>query len=103
MAKRTTGEDKLMRISKRHFGIGFDVWKSGQAWFWFVRNPHREGGMIGAAATELEAVRQARLSIDEIIQFDYLEREGSVGNLGISSDISLQSMARLHESTSERN
>ena len=92
-----------MRISKRHFGVGFDVWKSGQAWFWFVRNPHREGGMIGAAATELEAVRQARLSIDEIIQFDYLEREGSVGNLGISSDISLQSMARLHESTSERN
>jgi hypothetical protein len=92
-----------MRISKRHFGVGFEVWESQHAWFWFVRNPHREGGTIGAAATESEAVRQARLSIEEIIQFDYLEREGSLGNLGISSDISLQSVARLHESTSERN
>lgn len=92
-----------MRISKRHFGIGFDVWKSGQAWFWFAGNPHREGGTIGAAATESEAVRQARLSIEEIIQFDYLEPEGSLGNLGISSGISLQSVARLHESTSEGN
>jgi hypothetical protein len=94
-----------MRISKRHFGVGFDVWKSRQAWFWFVRNPHREGGTIGAAATESEAVRQARLSIEEIIRFYYLERlgEGSLGNLGISSDISLRSMARLQESSSERN
>jgi hypothetical protein len=54
-----------MRISKRHLGIGFEVWDGQRTWFWLVSDPHREGGTIGAAQTELEAVREARSSIEE--------------------------------------
>jgi hypothetical protein len=54
-----------MRISKNHLGIGFQVWNSQQSWFWFVENTSRNG-MIGAAASEFEAEREARSSIEEL-------------------------------------
>jgi len=54
-----------MRISKHHLGIGFEVWNAQQSWFWLVDNTNRNG-MIGAAASESEAVREARSSIEEI-------------------------------------
>ncbi len=54
-----------MRISKHHLGIGFEVWNAQQSWFWFVANTSRNG-MIGAAATESDAVREAHASIEEI-------------------------------------
>jgi hypothetical protein len=54
-----------MRISKHHLGIGFEVWNSQQSWFWFVDNTNRNG-MIGAAATESDAIAEARTSIEEI-------------------------------------
>ena len=44
-----------MRISKHHLGIGFEVWNAQQSWFWFVENTNRNG-MIGAAATESDAI-----------------------------------------------
>jgi hypothetical protein len=49
-----------------HWGICFQVWNGPQTWFWFVVNPHRDGGAIGAAASEADAMREARLSIEEI-------------------------------------
>ena len=49
-----------------HCGIGFQVWNGPQTWFWFVVNPHRDGGAIGAAASEADAMREARLSIEEL-------------------------------------
>jgi hypothetical protein len=61
-----------MRTSKHHLGIGFEVWSAQQTWFWLVANRDRNGmtgaapNMIGAAATEPEAEREARLSIEEI-------------------------------------
>lgn len=61
-----------MRSHKNYLGIGFEVWTAQQTWFWFVVNRNRNGmigaaaNMIGAAATESEAVREARLSIEEI-------------------------------------
>jgi len=60
-----SGEDESMRISKHHLGIGFEVWNAQQSWFWLVDNTNRNG-MIGAAASESEAVREARSSIEEI-------------------------------------
>ncbi len=54
-----------MRISKHHLGIGFEVWNAQQSWFWLVDNTNRNG-MIGAAASESEAVREARSSLEEI-------------------------------------
>ena len=53
---------------KRHYqGIDFEVWDGPQTWFWFVIDPHRDGGAIGAASNETEAVRDACLSIDAMM------------------------------------
>jgi hypothetical protein len=54
-----------MRVSKYHLGIGFEVWNAQQSWFWLVENTSRNG-MIGAAATESDAIRDAQSSIEEI-------------------------------------
>lgn len=70
-----------MRSSKNHLGIGFEVWTSQQTWFWFVVNLNRNG-VIGAAATESEAMREARQSIEEISDSIALAGwEGSLKNL----------------------
>jgi hypothetical protein len=55
-----------LRNSRYHLGIGFDVWTDQQSWFWFVANPHWNGGAIGAAASEAEAVHEACSSIEEM-------------------------------------
>ena len=61
-----------MRSNKHYLGIGFEVWTAQQSWFWLVANPDRSGmigassNMIGAAASESEAEREARMSIEEI-------------------------------------
>jgi hypothetical protein len=45
--------------------IGFKVWEDdGQCWFWMVVSPHSNGGTIGATATEAEAIRDARSTIE---------------------------------------
>ena len=52
----------------RHYqGINFEVWDGQQTWFWLVIDPHRDGGAIGAASSEIEAVRDACLSIEAIM------------------------------------
>jgi hypothetical protein len=51
--------------SHNYRGMSFDAWTNQQTWFWSVVNPNRNGGTIGAAATEVDAVREACMSIDE--------------------------------------
>jgi len=52
----------------RHYrGIDFEVWDGQQTWFWFVTDPRCDGGAIGAASSEIEAVRDACLSIDAMM------------------------------------
>ena len=64
--QRAVSEDVRMTIpSRNHLEIGFEVWENGDSWFWLVVNPHNEGGTIGAAPTEAEAIRDARSLIDE--------------------------------------
>jgi hypothetical protein len=46
--------------------IVFEIWTRGGAWFWNVVDPQRNGGTIGAAATETEAIREARSSIEKM-------------------------------------
>ena len=54
-----------MRTSS-HLGTGFMVWNREQTWFWSVVNQDRNGGSVGAAATEAEAVREACGTIEEM-------------------------------------
>ena len=55
-----------MRSNRYHMGTGFEVWTAQESWFWFVDNPHRDAGTIGAAATEAEAIRQACMLIEDL-------------------------------------
>lgn len=50
---------------KRHLGIDFVVWSGGGSWFWLLINSSGEGGIIGAGASEGQAMRDAFLSIEE--------------------------------------
>jgi hypothetical protein len=77
------GEDWIMRVSKHHLGIGFEVWNAQQTWFWFVANTNRSG-VIGAAATESDAISDARSSIEEITD----------SNIGPGWETSLRNLAR---------
>jgi hypothetical protein len=49
-----------------HMDTAYRVWTSRGKWFWHVVNPHRDGGTIGAAASETDAIGEARSSIEEI-------------------------------------
>jgi hypothetical protein len=52
--------------TRTYLGTDFEVWKNGDSWFWFVPDPLRARGAIGAAAGELDAVREACATIDEM-------------------------------------
>jgi hypothetical protein len=49
-----------------HLQIGFKVWEERQCWFWLLVSPHSDGGTIGAAATEAEAIHEARSLIEDL-------------------------------------
>ncbi len=49
-----------------HLGTSFTVWSRRRSWFWMVLNQNGNGGMIGTAATEAEAIRDACSSIEEM-------------------------------------
>jgi len=71
----------------RHYlGIDFEVWEAQQRWLWCVIDPHRDGGAIGASSSEIDAVRDACLSIDEMMSaraevFITVDWEISLSNL----------------------
>jgi hypothetical protein len=48
-----------------HLGLRFDVWNGQGTWFWLVV-PRGGAGIVGAAANEADAVRDARTSIEEL-------------------------------------
>jgi hypothetical protein len=51
---------------RSYLGTSFTVWNRRQTWFWMVLNQHGNGGTIGTAATEADALRDARSSIEEM-------------------------------------
>ena len=51
---------------RNHLGKRFTVWKRRQTWFWLVLNKRDDGGTIGTAATEHDAVSEACSSIEEM-------------------------------------
>jgi hypothetical protein len=54
------------RAMRHHLGIGFEVWKAQESWYWLIASPGFNGGAIGAAATEASAMRDAHWSIEEM-------------------------------------
>lgn len=51
---------------RNHLGTSFKVWNQRQSWFWLVPKYHGNGGAIGTAPTEADAVREACSSIEEM-------------------------------------
>jgi hypothetical protein len=49
-----------------HLEIDFKVWGDCHGWFWLVVSPHSNSGTIGAAATEAEAMRDARSLVEDL-------------------------------------
>jgi hypothetical protein len=63
---------------KRHLGVEFAIWWKEGSWFWYLLNPGGGGGgMIGASANEAQAMRDACLSIEEILTVFYSEPTNS--------------------------
>jgi hypothetical protein len=52
---------------KQHLGVDFAIWRTAGAWFWFLTNPRGQGGMIGASASEAQAICDACSSIEAIL------------------------------------
>lgn len=51
---------------KTHLGRRFEIWTGQQSWFWRLSDPARNGGSVGAAATEADAIREACSAIEEL-------------------------------------
>jgi hypothetical protein len=51
---------------RTHLGTRYEVWTGQQSWFWGLSDPARNGGSVGAAATEAAAIREACLAIEEM-------------------------------------
>lgn len=71
-----------MRIGN-YLGTRFEIWNGRHTWFWFVADASCSGAAIGAAANEEEAIREARLSIEEMSA----RRLSAAGSLEISKAI----------------
>ena len=52
--------------SGTHLGIHFHIWNGQQGWFWLIVSGRRDAGIVGAAAQEADAIREARVSIEEM-------------------------------------
>lgn len=58
----------MRALSRRfHRGQKFELWTSQGACFWRLVDSRRNGGIIGAAASEAEAMREARTTIEELL------------------------------------
>jgi len=47
-------------------GNSFTVWSRSHTWFWLVLDQQGSGGAIGTAASEAQAIGDARSSIEEM-------------------------------------
>jgi len=52
---------------RNHLGTSFKVWNRRHSWFWLVMSQHGNGGAIGTATSEADAVSEACSSIEEMI------------------------------------
>jgi hypothetical protein len=59
-------EVTVTRDRRSHLEIGFKVWENRQGWLWLIDSPHSNGGTIGAAATEDQAIHDARSLIENL-------------------------------------
>jgi hypothetical protein len=47
-------------------GMGFDLWVNQGAWFWGFTSRLVKGGIVGAARTKAEAIREGCAALEEL-------------------------------------
>jgi len=57
-----------MTALRTDLAVCFNVWTSHRTWFWSLIYPDRQGGAIGAAASEAEALNEANAAIERLPQ-----------------------------------
>jgi hypothetical protein len=55
-----------MQTGRTGCSVRITLWTVQRTWFWSLVYPDRQGGAIGAAATEAEAVREAQAVIERV-------------------------------------
>ena len=50
-----------------HRDIPFALWTDRGSWFWRFVDPRSKGGIVGAAPSRAEAMREARAAIEELL------------------------------------
>ena len=55
-----------MRIQKRQADDSIELWTGEGSWFWQLRRPSNSGGIVGAAPSADEAVRDACAALEEV-------------------------------------
>lgn len=63
-----------MRIRRNHLGIGFEIWTDKWTWFWSLSNPHARAGVIGATASGTDAIDEAQMAIEELLERSSIDR-----------------------------
>jgi hypothetical protein len=63
------------QMHHNHIKTEFQVWNGPCNWFWYV--PYDHGGAVGAALTEMEAIREACAAIDKM---SMLPASNAIGN-----------------------
>jgi hypothetical protein len=59
-----------MRKQKIECAVRFNLWNVHGSWFWCLVYPRQEGGAIGVAPSEPQAVEEARAAIRQVAQLD---------------------------------
>src|SRR5215467_7141960 len=55
-----------MRVLRIDPAVCFNVWTSHGTWFWSLIYPDRDGGAIGAATSEAQALHEAHAAIERL-------------------------------------
>jgi hypothetical protein len=59
-----------MRKRSTEYSVSFNVWTVQGSWFWSLAYPRHEGGAIGAAASQSEAIQEARAAAKQLALAD---------------------------------
>src|SRR5262249_48145607 len=98
-----------MGTRRTEYAASFNLWTIQGTWFWLLLYPDRRGGRIGAAASEAEAMAEAKAAIRHLPQ-KYNDHEAppapcddlpSFGRGPTSTDSQFRSGSRIDDTVND--
>jgi hypothetical protein len=74
-----------MMWTGNHLGTSFQIWNGRHTWFWFVADACRRGAAVGAAANKVDAICEARRSIEEIVWMSHYAESPRVNQAALGA------------------